>query len=115
MDGRGFPCGKSQCEGNASLLSEETLNAEDARGSLKSCPRFAPFFSALTWAQTIESPHHTWQAFSLTIGCPALQPNAFWNSVEFETTPLTRYCPGECGSVIARTREFSGVTFWHHI
>jgi hypothetical protein len=46
-------------------------------GSRKWCPRFAPFFSALTWVQRIEPPYHTWQAFSLTIGCPALQPNAF--------------------------------------
>ena len=48
--------------------------------------------------------HHTRQAFSATIGCPALQPNAFWNSGMFETTPLTRNLPGECGSIAARMR-----------
>jgi hypothetical protein len=29
------------------------------------------------------------------MGWPALQPNAFWNSGMFWTTPLTRQRPGE--------------------
>ena len=36
------------------------------------------------------SPHHTRQAFWLTIGCPALHENAFWNSGEFCNVPFTR-------------------------
>jgi len=40
-------------------------------------------------------PHHTRQAFSLTMGWPALQLNAFWNSGMFCTTPSTRYFPYE--------------------
>ena len=43
--------------------------------------------------------YQTRQAFWLTIGCPALQENAFWNSGMFCTTPLTRNLGGECGSV----------------
>ena len=39
--------------------------------------------------------HHTRQAFSRTMGWPALQLNAFWNSGMFSTTPVTRYFPGE--------------------
>ena len=39
----------------------------------------------------------TWlrQAFGETIGWLALQPNAFWNSGIFVSTPLTRNLPGE--------------------
>src|SRR5579864_6129746 len=58
--------------------------------------------------------HHTWQAFSATIGCPALHPHAFWNSGMFCTTPSTRYFPGECGSVNTRMRATSGRRFSHH-
>ena len=41
------------------------------------------------------------------MGWPGLQPQVFWNSGMLETTPLTRYCPGECGSVRARSRDCS--------
>jgi hypothetical protein len=34
--------------------------------------------------------YHTRQAFWLTIGCGALHENAFWNSGEFCSVPLTR-------------------------
>ena len=36
------------------------------------------------------SPHQTRQAFWLTIGCPALHENAFWNSGDFCSVPFTR-------------------------
>ena len=43
-------------------------------------------FGGVPW----RSFYHTRQAFSRTIGGPALQANAFWNSGMFETTPFTR-------------------------
>ena len=52
--------------------------------------------------------YQTRQRFALTIGCPALHEKARSNSGMFTTTPLTRYLPGECGSVTASTRESSG-------
>src|ERR1051326_5586433 len=55
--------------------------------------------------------HQTRQAFGLTIGAPALHENAFWNSGMFTTTPLMRYLPGECGSVMACWRRLSGRSF----
>src|SRR5688572_24668236 len=39
--------------------------------------------------------HHTRQGFSRTMGDPAGHATAFWNSGMLETTPLTRYRPGE--------------------
>lgn len=36
--------------------------------------------------------YQTLQAFSRTMGCPPLQPKAFWNSGMLETTPFTRAC-----------------------
>ena len=60
-------------------------------------------------------PYHTRQAFSETIGCPALQPKACWKAAEFCTAPFTRQRPGECGSVSTRLRASWSVTFWHQI
>jgi hypothetical protein len=39
--------------------------------------------------------HHTLQALAGAMGWPGLQPNAFWNSGMFCTTPFTRQRPGE--------------------
>jgi len=44
---------------------------------------------------TFTYSYQTWQAFSATMGWPALHPQAFWNSGMFCTTPSTRYLPGE--------------------
>jgi hypothetical protein len=44
--------------------------------------------------------------FSFTIGWLGLHANAFSNSGRFTTMPLTRYLPGECGSVMAFTRRW---------
>ena len=55
--------------------------------------------------------YQTLQVGVCTIGCPALQLNAFWNSGIFDTTPLIRANPGECGFVTALTRRFSGRWF----
>ena len=41
--------------------------------------------------------YQTLQVGVCTIGWPALQPKAFWNSGMFDTTPLMRAKPGECG------------------
>ena len=57
--------------------------------------------------------HHTRQALALTIGWPALQEYAFWNSDMFCTVPFTRKRPGECGSVMARWRASCGDMFSH--
>ena len=43
-------------------------------------------------------PYQARQAFSRTIGCPALQPKAAANSGMLLTVPMTRNSPGECGS-----------------
>ena len=43
----------------------------------------------------ISVTYHTRQAFSETMGCPALQPNASWKAAEFCTAPFTRQRPGE--------------------
>ena len=59
------------------------------------------------------SNYQTRQAFSRTIGCPALQPKAFWNSGELLTTPFVRNSPGECESVAASSRKDWSVAFWH--
>src|SRR5439155_14455236 len=53
--------------------------------------------------------HHTLHAFSRTIGAFWPQWKARWNSGMFETMPLMRYLPGECGLVMAFARRFSGV------
>src|SRR5690242_16234153 len=58
--------------------------------------------------------YQTRQAFSLTIGWPAWQPHAFWNSGMFCATPFTRNFPGECGSTLTNMREYSGRLFSHH-
>ena len=52
-----------------------------------------------------DSAYQILQRFSLTIGCPGLQENAFSNSGIFTTTPLMRQRPGECGLVIAHSRS----------
>jgi hypothetical protein len=49
----------------------------------------------------IDLPYQTRQAFSRIIGEGAVQPNAFANSAELLTAPITRYRPAECGSVCA--------------
>src|ERR1039458_2040806 len=59
--------------------------------------------------------YQTRQAFSATIGCPALHPKACWKAAEFCTAPFTRHRPGECGSVSTRFRASWSVTFWHQI
>src|ERR1700736_2046694 len=51
----------------------------------------------------------TRQRFGPTIDWPALQEKARSNSGMFTTGPLTRYLPGELGSVSALTRRFGGV------
>jgi hypothetical protein len=43
----------------------------------------------------VSQRYHTRQALALTIGCPAWQENAFWNSGMFSTTPFTRNLGGE--------------------
>ena len=57
--------------------------------------------------------YQTRQRFAPTIGCPALQEKARSNSGMFTISPLTRYLPGEWGSVSALTRRFSGRSFSH--
>src|SRR5262249_8956052 len=57
--------------------------------------------------------HQTRQRFSRTMGWPALQLKAFWNSGMLITSPFTRYFPGECGLVMALARRFSGRSFSH--
>src|SRR5205085_179337 len=59
-------------------------------------------------------PHHTRHGVALTIFCPALQLKARAKSSLFCSVPFTRYSPGECGSVLVRTRRLSGVRFSHH-
>src|SRR5258707_381031 len=58
--------------------------------------------------------YQTLHGLVLTIFCPALQLKALAKSALFCRVPLVRYCPGECGSVLASCRELSGVEFWHH-
>src|SRR5262249_37718434 len=57
--------------------------------------------------------YHTRQRFSRTMGWPALQPKACWNSGMFTIRPFTRYLPGECSLVMALARRFSGRSFSH--
>src|SRR5262249_56980307 len=59
--------------------------------------------------------YQTWQAFLATMGWPALQPQAFWNSGMLETTPFTRYLSGECSLVWAMRRVNWSVMFSHQI
>src|SRR6185436_13429470 len=60
--------------------------------------------------RTEASRYQTRQTFSggLTMGWPALQAKALANSGMLITTPLMRYCAGECGSTCARMRISSG-------
>src|SRR5258708_34025871 len=58
--------------------------------------------------------YQTRHGLALTIFCPALQLKALAKSALFCRVPLVRYCPGECGSVLANCRELSGWEFWHH-
>src|SRR5690348_1531525 len=63
----------------------------------------------LLWTRLEPCPtYQTRQAFSRTMGCPALQANASRNCGMFETTPLMRYSSGECGLVMALARLLSG-------
>src|SRR3954468_6776259 len=62
----------------------------------------------------IATLYQTRQAFCRTMGSPALQPKALAKSGEFETTPLVRNWPGECGLLNAIVRANSGRTFSHH-
>src|ERR1700694_2450001 len=71
----------------------------------------------------LEMGFHRYQITGLTdsgrtIGSPGLQPNAAANCGMFETGPLVLHCPGECESVLIRTRCDSGVMFclqiWAH-
>ena len=48
-------------------------------------PRLSEFVGARAVALT-----RLGRRFALTIGCPALQENAFWNSGMFCSVPLTR-------------------------
>src|SRR5580765_2385988 len=48
--------------------------------------------------------YQTWQALARTMGCPALHPQAFWNSGMFCTTPVVRKFPGECSLLVASRR-----------
>jgi len=59
--------------------------------------------------------HHTRHESARTIGCPALHENALANSGMFDTTPLTRWCGGECGLVCASMRSRSGREFVHQL
>src|SRR5436305_8622232 len=60
---------------------------------------------------TLHEDHQILQIFLFTIGALSPHLKAFLNSGRFETTPLMRYLPGECGLVIAFTRRFSGRSF----
>jgi hypothetical protein len=66
----------------------------DSRGRLS--PRclgrrcFGYHLLILFFFPMLECSHHTRHWFWLTIGCPALQPQAFWNSGMFCITPFTR-------------------------
>src|SRR5712691_7611821 len=68
-------------------------------------------YSTPTYAQLgfTANCYHTLHAFSRTIGAFWPQWKARWNSGMFETMPLMRCLPGECGLVIALARRFSGV------
>src|SRR6185295_6634441 len=59
--------------------------------------------------------YHTRQGRFRTMGAPALQPNALPNSGMLETTPLTRYRPGEWTSVRARRCASSSAWVSHQI
>jgi hypothetical protein len=59
--------------------------------------------------------YQTLQRFSRTMGLPALQANAFWNSGMLDTTPLVRYLGGEWGSTVARRRRTSGRSALHQL
>jgi hypothetical protein len=66
------------------------LTAENAAAAKKELA-----LSAVWALSAVILNYQTWQALSLTMGWPALHPQAFWNSGMFCTTPFTRQCPGE--------------------
>jgi hypothetical protein len=47
------------------------------------------------------------------IGAPSLYAKASRKAGVFTRTPLTRYLPGECGSVLAASLANSSVLFTH--
>src|SRR5579872_344593 len=63
---------------------------------------------------TRQLSHHTLHWLVRTIGVPALQENACWNSGMFEITLLTRYFGIECGFVNTAVRINSERYCSHH-
>jgi len=59
--------------------------------------------------------HHARQALAETMGWPAWQEKAFWNSGIFRSTPFTRALAGEWGFVYTCRRSASGLWFSHQI
>ncbi len=49
-------------------------------------------------------------SFGRTMAAPALQAKASWNSLRFESGPITRNSAGLCGSVLSCMRSRSGRT-----
>ena len=52
--------------------------------------------------------------FAGAIACPGLHWYASANSGMFRIVPITRYFPGECGSLFARCNRSCSVLFSHH-
>lgn len=86
-----------RCTGKAAL-----------RPQLDAAPSFAS--AAVALADTTRS-HHTRQVFSRTIGRAVPHSKAARNSGEFDTTPMTRNSPGECGSLVTCILVNSSVWF----
>src|SRR5208282_3594087 len=85
----------------------------DGRGKMAaaSVAEYIAFQLRATSSKARRVHHQMRHRFSFTIAWPALHANAFSNSGIFTTRPLTRYLPGECGSVMAFMRRFSGRLF----
>jgi len=49
------------------------------------------------------------------MGCPFLQPKAFWNSGMLDTTPFARACAVEWGLDCAIMLSYWGVAFEHQV
>src|ERR1039457_2550537 len=95
--------------------SDAWIQAENpAPGPSESTEPPIRFFLQVPRCRLPSALYQTWHAFWLTIGCPALHENAFWNSGMFCTVPFTRKWPGECGSVIALCLNSCGDMFSHH-
>src|ERR1035437_11045770 len=84
-------CGGTDCRSTPDLLEARfwPINKRDRFGSDKGVYRDQ------SGGIRISVTYHTRQAFSETMGCPALQPNASWKAAEFCTAPFTRQRPGE--------------------